>query len=47
MKKNQIRVKDLLAYDWALQEKGGAIWRDFRALFTGDEPEVTSGAGGF
>jgi DNA-binding transcriptional LysR family regulator len=39
MKRNQISPKDLLAYDWALQEKGGSIWRDFRALFTADQLE--------
>lgn len=27
--------QDLREYDWALQERGGAIWRHFQALFAG------------
>jgi DNA-binding transcriptional LysR family regulator len=36
--------KDLLRYDWALQERGGLIWRRFQTLFTSvnlDLPAVT------
>jgi DNA-binding transcriptional LysR family regulator len=40
----QIRLNDLLSYRWALQEKGGAIWRDFRAMFAASQlepPKIT------
>ncbi len=42
--RRQIKVKDLLSYHWALQEKGGAIWRNFRAMFAAcqlEPPKIT------
>jgi DNA-binding transcriptional LysR family regulator len=39
--------KDLCQYKWVMQEKGGAIWRDFRSLFTNvnlEPPTITLSA---
>ncbi|HEV7136759.1 MAG TPA: LysR family transcriptional regulator [Steroidobacteraceae bacterium] len=44
VKKKRLKLTDLLSYQWALQEKGGAIWRDFRAMFAASQlepPKIT------
>jgi DNA-binding transcriptional LysR family regulator len=44
MKKNSPTQKELCEYDWALQERGGLIWRYFQALFASanlEPPMVT------
>ena len=44
MKKKAPAQKELCEYDWALQERGGLIWRYFQALFAGanlEPPMVT------
>jgi DNA-binding transcriptional LysR family regulator len=43
-RKKSVTPNDLCQYNWALQEKGGAIWRNFHALFASanlDPPVVT------
>jgi DNA-binding transcriptional LysR family regulator len=44
MKKKSPTQKELREYDWALQERGGLIWRYFLALFAGAnlEPPVVT-----
>ena len=44
MKKKSPTQKELCEYDWALQERGGLIWRYFQALFANAnlEPPVVT-----
>ena len=44
MRKKSPTQKELCEYDWALQERGGLIWRYFQALFASAnlEPPVVT-----